>query len=135
MREVQPGDPISAEWANNLFDPMHNSSQAEGMMDEDGFHPVPPVETTSDEFRQCTCRLTDDHATDSNPESVDNVKPTHGDSPLEDSTDMAELFGGVLNLFGWDSNDNGFCLIELWPASYFDDATERWVLTYAPCAT
>jgi len=135
MREVQPGDPITAEWANNLFDPMHNSSQAEGMMDEDGFHPVPPVETTSDEFRQCTCKLSAVLLTTAATCTVYTVKATHGDSPLEDSTDMAETLEDVDNLFDWDSDDDGFCLIELWPASYFDDATERWVLTYAPCAT
>ncbi len=43
MKKVNPGDPITADWANNLFDPSANSLPGEGMVDEDGFHPCVPL--------------------------------------------------------------------------------------------
>jgi len=79
-------------------------------------------------FKQCKCQLTADLATSAGTPEVDNVVPTHGSSPLDDPTDMTETLT-VQNVFSFDSDDDGLCLIEYWPNM------DYWVLIYAPCAT
>lgn len=50
MKHVKPGDRITAEWANRLFDPLRNSSVEDGFIDEDGFHSMGGTDDDSAQF-------------------------------------------------------------------------------------
>lgn len=93
--QVQRGDPITAEWANSLFNPL-NSYVGEGYVDKDRIVVVPGNGGGEEESFDRITGLTTAAVTEGNTTiTIDNIKVLSGADPRDDPTSSIETLIGT----------------------------------------